>query len=344
MKKNKKNLKAVSLIIVIALMLFFVPNIYKRMRVLKGISGKEKSLFFSGYYDDTEGTFKYDMLTGGMAKVCGDVFYDLHYSNDLKRIIGWVYADDFVGFAELELGNNKLKPIISLDELNTLLLETGLEKIEREYGAGSGLRLKEYKSGYTLFSEGVERKTLLYMEKTGDSWSMEKIYENEYGNSDYFILEGDKEDILLIEAKEEVIQGYSKGSGAIIKKGLRTGKTEYIKKLYITNNMFDNGGIDITEDKSKMVYYEYPYIYVYNLKTEQIEKTVELKEDKPEDEDVVYIRISRDGKHLFYALREYTHFLEAMERWSFYAVNLETTEIVKLKKWRYQDTFEGFDW
>ena len=337
----KKNLKLVYLIIVIALILFFVPNIYKRMRVLKGISGKEKSLFFPGYYDDTKGTFKYDMLTGGMAKVCGDVFYDLHYSNDRKRIIGWVYADDFEGIAELESGNNELKPIISLDELNTLLLKTGLEKIE---SGGYGLRFKEYKSGYTLFSEGVERKTLLYMEKTGDSWSMEKIYENEYGNSDYFILEGDKEDILLIEAKEEVIQGYSKGSGAIIKKGLRTGKTEYIKKLYITNNMFDNGGIDITEDKSKMVYYEHPYIYVYNLKTEQIEKTVELKEDKPEDEDVVYIRLSPDGKHLFYALREYTHFLEAMERWNFYAVNLETTETVKLKKWRYDDSFEGFDW
>ena len=336
----KKNLKLVYLIIVIALILFFVPNIYKRMRVLKGISGKEKSLFFSGYYDDTKGTFKYDMLTGGMAKVCGDVFYDLHYSNDRKRIIGWVYANDFEGIAELESGNNELKPIISLDELNTLLLKTGLEKIE---SGGYGLRFKEYKSGYTLFSEGVERKTLLYMEKTGDSWSMEKIYENEYGNSDYFILEGDKEDILLIEVKEEN-EGYSRGSGAIIKKGLQTGKTEYIKKLYITEAMFDNGGIDIAEDKSKIIYYEYPYIYVYNLKTGQIEKTVEVKKDKPEDEDVVYIRISPDGKHLFYALREYKSFIGTLERWNFYVVNLETTEIVKLKKWRYQDTFEGFDW
>ena len=159
---------------------------------------------------------------------------------------------------------------------------------------------------------------------------MKKIYENKYGSSDYLILEGDREDILLIEEKEEVIQGYSKGRGAIIKKGLQTGKTEYIKKLYITEDMFDNGGIDIAEDKSKIIYYEEPYIYVYNLKTGQIEKTVEVKKDKPEDEDVVYIRISPDGKHLFYALREYTHFLEAMERWSFYAVNLETTEIVKL--------------
>ena len=336
----KKNLKLVYIIIVIALMLFFVPNIYKRMRVLKGISGKEK-LMVSGYLKDNGGiTFKYDMLTGSMERVYDDKFYDLHYSNDRKRIIGWVYTDDFEGIAELELGNNELKPIISLDELNTLLLKTGLEKIE---SGGYGLRFKEYKSGYTLFSEGVERKTLLYMEKTGDSWSMEKIYENEYGNSDYFILEGDKEDILLIEVKEEN-EGYSRGSGAIIKKGLQTGKTEYIKKLYITFNMVDNGGIDITEDKSKMVYYEYPYIYVYNLKTEQIEKTVELKEDKPEDEDVAYIRISPDGKHLFYALREYTHFLEAMERWNFYAVNLETTETVKLKKWRYDDSFEGFDW
>ena len=339
--RMKKNLKLVYIIIVIALMLFFVPNIYKRMRVLKGISGKEK-LMVSGYLKDNGGiTFKYDMLTGSMERVYDDRFYDLHYSNDRKRIIGWVYTDDFEGIAELELGNNKLKPIISLDELNTLLLKTGLEKIE---SGGYGLRFKEYKSGYTLFSEGMERKTLLYMEKTGDSWSMKKIYENEYGSSDYFILEGGEEDILLIEAKEEVIQGYSKGSGAIIKKGLRTGKTEYIKKLYITNNMFDNGGIDITEDKSKMVYYEYPYIYVYNLKTEQIEKTVEVKKDKPEDEDVVYIRISPDGKHLFYALREYKSFIGTLERWNFYAVNLETTEIVKLKKWKYQDTFRGFDW
>ena len=341
MKKNKKNLKAVSLIIVIALMLFFIPKVYKRMRVLKGISGKEK-LMVSGYLKDNGSiTFKYDMLTGGMERVYDGRFEDLHYSNDRKRIIGWVYADDFIGFAELELGNNKLKPIISLDELNVLLLETGLKKIEREDGDGSGLRFKEYKSGYTLFSEGTERNTLLYMEKTGDSWSMEKIYENEYGSSDYFILEGDKEDILLIEEKED--EGYHESRGAIIKKGLQTGKMEYIKKLYITYDMFKKGGIDITEDKSKMIYYEYPYIYVYNLKTEQIEKTVELKSDK-ESEDVVYIRISPDGKHLFYALREYIYFIEAMERWSFYTVNLETTETVKLKKWRYKDTFKGFDW
>ena len=341
MKKNKKNLKAVSLIIVIVLILFFVPKIYKRMRVLKGISGKEK-LMVSGYLKDNGSiTFKYDMLTGGMERVYDGRFEDLHYSNDRKRIIGWVYADDFIGFAELELGNNKLKPIISLDELNVLLLETGLKKIEREDGDGSGLRFKEYKSGYTLFSEGTERNTLLYMEKTGDSWSMEKIYENEYGSSDYFILEGDKEDILLIEEKED--EGYHESRGAIIKKGLQTGKMEYIKKLYITYDMFKKGGIDITEDKSKMIYYEYPYIYVYNLKTEQIEKTVELKSDK-ESEDVVYIRLSPDGKHLFYALREYIYFIEAMERWSFYTVNLETTETVKLKKWRYKDTFKGFDW
>ena len=343
MKKNKKNLKVICLIILIILMLFFIPKVYKRMRVLKGISGKEK-LMVSGYLKDNgRSTFKYDMLTGSIAKVCGDRFDDLHYSNDRKRIIGWAYADDFVGFAELELGNNKLKPIISLDELNVLLLETGLKKIEREDGDGSGLRFKEYKSGYTLFSEGTERKTLLYMEKTGDSWSMEKIYENEYGSSDYFILEGDKEDILLIEVKEDD-EGYYESKGAIIKKGLQTGKTEYIKKLYITEDMFDNGGIDITEDKSKMVYYEEPYIYVYNLKTGQIEKTVEVKKDKPENEEVIYIRVSPDGKHLFYALREYEYFLEAMERWSFYAVNLETTEIVKLKKWRYKDSFAGFDW
>ena len=52
----KKNLKLVYIIIVIALMLFFVPNIYKRMRVLKGISGKEKSAVF----DKTESGNKLD--------------------------------------------------------------------------------------------------------------------------------------------------------------------------------------------------------------------------------------------------------------------------------------------
>ena len=343
MKKNKKNLKAVSLIIVIALMLFFVPKVYKRMRVLKGISGKEKTLFFSHFNDNTEGTFKYDMLTGSMAKVCGDSFSDLHYSNDRKRIIGCVWTDYFLGFAELELSNNEFKPIISLDELNTLLSDMGLDKIDYKNGLGYGFRIKYYKSGYTLYNDNRKRKTLLYIEKTGDSWSIEKIYENEYGSSDYFILEGDEEDTLLIQIKEED-RGNHTSKGGIIKKGLRTGKTEYIKNLYITSDTFKRGGMDITEDKSKIVYYEEPYIYVYNLKTGQTEKTVEVKRDNPENEEVIYIRFSPDGKHLFYALREYTHFIEAMERWSFYAVNLETTEIVKLKKWRYKDSFAGFDW
>ena len=343
MKKNKKNLKAVSLIIVIALMLFFIPKVYKRMRVLKGISGKEELMFSASLNNNRGSTYKYEILKGGMRRISHYWFNDLHYSDDHKRIIGCVRTDDFLGFAELELSNNEFKPIISLDELNTLLSDMGLDKIDYKNGLGGGFRIKYYKSGYTLYNDNRKRKTLLYMEKTGDSWSMEKIYENEYGSSDYFILEGDEEDTLLIQIKEED-RGNHTSKGGIIKKGLRTGKTEYIKNLYITSDTFKRGGMDITEDKSKIVYYEEPYIYVYNLKTGQTEKTVEVKRDNPENEEVIYIRFSPDGKHLFYALREYIHFIEAMERWSFYAVNLETTEIVKLKKWRYKDSFAGFDW
>ena len=98
MKKNKKNLKAVSLIIVIALMLFFIPKVYKRMRVLKGISGKEELMFSASLNNNRGSTYKYEILKGGMRRISHYWFNDLHYSDDHKRIIGCVRTDDFFRF------------------------------------------------------------------------------------------------------------------------------------------------------------------------------------------------------------------------------------------------------
>lgn len=342
MKKRKKVLIVIGIIILFLAAVPFAINKYKKMKVLAGISNEDYILFSNVFCDGDSGTFKYYISDGRIEKVSSYTFYDFSYSEDRKRIVGFVNQGDFRGLAELELEDNKFNLIISINEINTLLSNMGLDefgyKNERR-GNINSLRPKYYKSGYTFYSNAYDFNTLVYIEKNGSTWNMEKLYETDGGIWNYFIEEGGEEDTLFLAIEEERYRG----EGGIIKKRLSSGKEEVLFKLRNRGYTFKRGRMDMTEDKSKIVYCDYPHIYIYNLETEQVENTITIKLD--EYEDVKDLKFSPNGKYLFYTVEKEGLFIgSATLRLTFHIVNLETMESVKLKKWEYNNSFFGIDW
>lgn len=316
---------------------FFALNEYRRMRVLSGISNEDYLIFSADFHDGNNGTFKYYISSGKMEKVSDYVFSDLSYSDDYKYILGTVDIRDFEGLAEIELSGNKFSSIISFDEIDDLLSNMGMDKLKYRYFRLS-LRPKYYRSGYTFYNDMSDPDTLLYIEKVGDSWNMKKLYETENKTTVYFIKEGDKEDVLFSAIQEDDHEG----KGYIMKKGLSSSEEEVLFKTRIVRTDFERGCMDMTVDKSKIVYYEYPNICVYNLESEQVENMIKV--NLSEEEDVWDLKFSPDGKHIFYTIKKDIFFIDSISRLTFYIVNLETLESIKLKKWKYGDNFFGFDW
>lgn len=332
----KKILIKISMLFIFLVPTFFALNKYRRMRVLSGISNEDYLIFSANFHDGNNGTFKYYISSGKMEKVSDYVFSDLSYSDDYKYILGTVDIRDFEGLAEIELSGNKFSSIISFDEIDDLLSNIGMDKLKYRYFRLS-LRPKYYRSGYTFYNDMSDPDTLLYIENTGDSWNMEKLYGTEYKTYNYFIKEGDKEDMLFSAIQED----YYTGKGYMMKKGLSSGKEEDLFDFFIYS-VNKRGRTDMTEDKSKLVYYEYPNICVYNLESEQVENMIKV--NLSEEEDVWDLKFSPDGKHIFYTIKKDIFFIDSISRLTFYIVNLETLESIKLKKWKYGDNFFGFDW
>ena len=272
MKKNKKIFIGICLFFVIFLTVFFVLKYYKRMKVLSGISNEEYFLFSAS----GDGTLKYYILDERLEKVSDYSFFDFSYSDHRKSIISFISEKDFKGLAEFELSSNKLNTIISIDEINALLLDI---EPDETYSIGkprfSELRPKYCKSGYTFCN--YDRNKLFYLEKLGDSWIMKKIYESEYGFSNYFV----DEDFLYVKTRVESTEDDEDTySGVIIKIDLNSGSTEILCRFDTGNQDDSRGCIDMAEDEGKIVYYDFPDIYVYDLASKQIESRVRIKSGK----------------------------------------------------------------
>lgn len=333
MKKSKKIFIGICLFFVIFLTVFFVLKYYKRMKVLSGISNEEYFLF--SIVED--GTLKYYILDERLEKVSDYNFHDFSYSDDRKSIIGFMGKEGFEGLAELELSSNKLNTIISIEEINALLLDIEPDETDnigkRNF---SELRPKYCKSGYTFCND--DRDKLFYLEKLGDSWIMKKIYESEYGFSNYFV----DEDFLYVKTKVESTEDDEDTySGVIIKKDLNSGSTEILCRFDTGNQHDSRGCIDMAEDEGKIVYYDFPDIYVYDLASKQIESRVGVKKRK--NEYMVDLKFSPDRKYLFYTLGR-DPFFPGTPRLRFFILNLETMERIELKKWNSDYNFYGFDW
>ncbi len=302
------------------------------MKVLSGISNEEYFLFSAS----ADGTVKYYILDEILEKVSDYSFFDFSYSDDRKSIISFMHKEGFEGLAELELSSNKLNTIISIDEINALLLDIEPDEIDnigkRNF---SELRPKYCKSGYTFCND--DRDKLFYIEKLGDSWIMKKIYESEYGFSNYFV----DEDFLYVKTRVESTEDDEDTySGVIIKRDLNSGSTEILCRFDTGNQNDSRGCIDMAEDEGKIVYYDFPDIYVYDLASKQIESRVGVK--KRENQYMVDLKFSPDRKYLFYTLGSIP-FSPGTLKLRFFILNLETMERIELKKWE-NAYFYGFDW
>ena len=339
MKKRKKVLIVIGIVILFLAAVPFAINEYKKMKVLAGMSNEEYLVFSTDFIsrgDLGEGTFKYYISSGKIEKISEHILSDFSYSDDHKYIIGTVNDEIIGGLVEIELSSNKLNRIIDFNEIDALLSKMGMDKLKYRYFRVLSLRPKYYKSGYTFYNDMFEPDTLLYLEKKGDSWNMEKLYRTENKTYSYFIKEGNKEDTLFLGIQED---NYT-GKGYIMEKGLSSGKEDVLFKLFIYST-YKRGRMDMTGDKNKLVYYEYPYICMYNLEKEQVENMIEIKPGK--GEYVVDLKFSPDGKYLFYTFGK-DPFFPGTPRLRFMVLNLETKQSVELKRWADGDNFYGVDW
>ena len=71
-------------------------------------------VFAAELEDGNKGTFKYNIKTGEYEKISDYIFQELSCSDDYKKIIGVIWEDRFQGIAELDMRDNKFKPIIEL--------------------------------------------------------------------------------------------------------------------------------------------------------------------------------------------------------------------------------------
>ena len=194
MKKRKKVLIVIGIVILFLAGVLFAINKYRKMKVLAGISNEEYLVFSNNFISGRGGTFKYYISSGKIEKISEHILSDFSYSDDHKYIIGTVNDEIIGGLVEIELSSNKLNRIIDFNEIDALLSKMGMDKLKYRYFRVLSLRPKYYKSGYTFYNDMFEPDTLLYLEKKGDSWNMEKLYRTENKTYSYFIKEGNKED------------------------------------------------------------------------------------------------------------------------------------------------------
>ena len=336
MKKRKKVLIVIGIVILFLAGVLFAINKYRKMKVLAGISKEEYLVFSNNFISGRGGTFKYYISSGKIERISEHILSDFSYSDDHKCIIGTVNDEIIGGLVEIELSSNKLNRIIDFNEIDALLSKMGMDKLKYRYFRVLSLRPKYYKSGYTFYNDMFDPDSLLYIEKKGDSWNMKKLYGTENKTSNYFIKEGGEEDMLFLAIQED---GYT-ADGTVIKKGLNSSEEEVLFKTRIVSTDFIRGRMDMTGDKSKIVYCEYSNICIYNLESERVENTVKVKPGK--GEYVVDLKFSPDGKYLFYTFGK-DPFFPGTPRLRFMVLNLETEKSVELKKWADGEDFYGID-
>ncbi len=344
MKKRKKVLIVIGIVILFLAGVLFAINKYRKMKVLAGISKGEYLVFSNNFISGRGGTFKYYISSGKIEKISEHILSDFSYSDDHKYIIGTVNDEIIGGLVEIELSSNKLNRIIDFNEIDALLSKMGMDKLKYRYFRVLSLRPKYYKSGYTFYNDMFEPDTLLYLEKKGDSWNMEKIYEAEKGTLNYFIEEGDKEDTLIVAENIEEESPWDKiydVKCSVVKRELTSGKEELLFKLPVELYTDERGCMDISNDKSKIVYFAHPYIHIYSCISKKVEDTIILK--NKEWNQVVDLKFSPDGKYLFYTFGK-DPFFPGTPRLRFMVLNLETKQSVELKRWADGEDFYGIDW
>ena len=110
----KKHIMKVFIFLIIIGSIYCLYTKYNKYQMLKEMDDSVPIVFAAELEGGNKGTFKYNIKTGEYEKISDYIFQELSYSDDYEKIIGVIWEDRFQGIAELDMRDNKFKPIIEL--------------------------------------------------------------------------------------------------------------------------------------------------------------------------------------------------------------------------------------
>jgi len=306
---------------------------YNGYKIILNASSQPPIIFSVRFKNGDRGTFKYNIKNRKYEKISDYIFQELSYSDDYEKIIGVIWEDRFQGLAELDMEDYTLRPIISLKDLNKCVKEVNLKEIEYDGPGVTQLRMpKYYKDGYTFFW-GYYSTAICYIREEDGKWNVRILNNTDSTGHNYFLKE--EQETLFLETEKPFVENKTE-TGIIIKKTID--KDDEIVLVDVTD---ENSFIDMPDDMTKIVYYSEPKIYMYNLETD---KNNYISSQFLIWQHMLYLKLSSDGRYLFYTVGDIPFFWSDYYRMNFFIVDTKTGNKVNLNRWEKGDRFYGIDW
>ncbi len=334
----KKKVISTILFLIAVLAIFYIYKSQTSRKMIEKPSNQLPIVFSARLENGDIGTFKYDISSDKYEKISDFVFYELSYSEDHESIIGAVSEDEFQGIAELDMKDNTFTPIISLSDLNACAKELGLDEIKYSGPGSTSIHMpKYYKDGYT-FSWESWRNIICYLTKENDTWHMEVWHRYNDRNYSYFIKEENSEEVIFLETSGEIFKRkIEKG----VDRELDNSDLELVLTIPKTDFVDLDGIMEMSADKSKVVYYKEPELYIYDLETKKKERVIK---QSLFFQYILDLKFSSDEKYLFYTVADVPYMWDDIKQLHFFIVDLESKEKIELTKWKRWDIFYGIDW
>ena len=336
MKKNNKNLIILFVGIVILIAICLVYKLYKDTEIKKmktALSLEYPIIFSADLRNGDKGTYRYYPVDGKMEKISDYIFTYTQYSNDRKKILGFVWEAEYNGLAELDLTDNSIVHIASLDEISTCIQGQGNNPIEFQsiYSATRYIRNPRYFKGWYTFDFGGK---IYFLYKEDGNWKAKIIINDEYKIYSYHM---DSENQILIEG------GY--GIGEIYRSKVSicdtsSGKEEILFDNEPVERSDNNGLMDVSKDGKLIAYYEKKHIFVYDRITG---KKKYVARPRLCDSYILDLKFSPDNRYIFYTVGE-VDFFSSNYMYDFYVVDTESKTKMHLKRWKNYEDFFGFEW
>ena len=329
----KKRTMKLFLFIMFIICVVCLYKVYINYKMIKEIIKQPPIVFSARFKDGDKGTFKYDIQTGKAEKISDYAFQELSYSNDYEKIVGVVWEDRFQGLAELDMKDYTLRSIISLKDLNKCVKEVNLKEIEYDGPGVTQLRMpKYYKDGYTFFW-GYYSTVICYIREEDGKWNIRILNNTDSTGHNYFLKK--EQETLFLETEKPFVENKTE-TGIIIKKTI-----DKDDEIVLVDGTDENAFIDMPDDMSKIVYYNEPKIYMYNLETD---KNDYISSQYLIWQHMLYLKLSSDGRYLFYTVGDIPFFWSDYYRMNFFIVDTKTGNKVNLNRWEKGDRFYGIDW
>ena len=329
----RRTIIKVCAILIGILCMFYMYKVYVGYQMVKGIVDQPPIVFSVRFKNGDRGTFKYNIKNRKYEKISDYIFQELSYSDDYEKIIGVIWEDRFQGLAELDMEDYTLRPIISLKDLNKCVKEVNLKEIEYDGPGVTQLRMpKYYKDGYTFFG-GYYSTAICYIREEDGKWNVRILNNTDSTGHNYFLKE--EQETLFLETEKPFVENKTE-TGIIIKKTID--KDDEIVLVDVTD---ENSFIDMPDDMTKIVYYSEPKIYMYNLETD---KNNYISSQFLIWQHMLYLKLSSDGRYLFYTVGDIPFFWSDYYRMNFFIVDTKTGNKVNLNRWEKGYRFYGIDW